>query len=406
MTKPLWALAALFAAASAAVAQDAPDLNGRKVTVTTGAHASKWTPISLETDAAVAEGAVIDMVQEGTGKEVPATLRDGVLTFVPEGSPAETTLSYVVRIKEYEHEPNVRIQPGEKDGTLDVFVADELLTTFHYSKEFRKPFLWPLNGAGGVPLTRAYPVGEQELTKDHPHHKSFWTAYGNLNGVDCWAEGENAGNTYVKSVSHGSGRAFGWIAAEVSWQDKEGKEILTEAREYRFYNTPAGERFIDVKVDLAAAGEDVKFGDTKEGGIVSFRMRDTMTEKNGGTITLSEGRTGEANVWGKASPWCDYSAPVDEKGVHGIAVFDHPGNLRYPSRWHVRAYGLMGANPFGLSDFTENDPERLNGDYLLKTGDRLVFNYRVFVHLFDAEKSQVAHRYDNYAHTPAAAWAG
>jgi len=405
MVKPLWAtMAALFAAAGA-FAQDASELNGRRIAVEAGAHAAKWTPIALETGAALGENAVIDLVQEGTGKETPADLRDGVLTFVPEGSPAGATLHYVVRVKEYAHEPAVRIQPGEKADTLEVFIQDEHFTTFHYSKEFRKPFLWPLHGAGGVPLTRAYPMGDEELTKDHPHHKSFWTAYGNLNGVDCWAEGQNAGNTYVKSVTHGSGRAYGWIAAEVSWQDKEGKEILVESREYRFYNTPAGERFVDVKVDLTPASEDVTFGDTKEGGIVSFRMRDVMTEKNGGTITLSEGRTGEANVWGKASPWCDYSAPLEGQGVHGIAIFDHPGNLRHPSRWHVRAYGLMGANPFGLSDFTENDPERLNGDYLLKSGERLVFNYRIFVHLFDVEKSGVAERYENYAAAPKAAWA-
>jgi hypothetical protein len=47
----------------------------------------------------------------------------------------------------------------------------------------------------------------------------------------------------------------------------------------------------------------------------------------------------------------DYSGPVavgsgkDRKVVQeGITYFDHPENPRYPTRWHVRSDGWMGAS--------------------------------------------------------------
>ena len=30
-----------------------------------------------------------------------------------------------------------------------------------------------------------------------------------------------------------------------------------------------------------------------------------------------------------------------------IAIFDHPGNVNYPTYWHARGYGLFAANPLG-----------------------------------------------------------
>ncbi|NLC56101.1 MAG: hypothetical protein GX774_04615, partial [Armatimonadetes bacterium] len=96
--------------------------------------------------------------------------------------------------------------------------------------------------------------------------------------------------------------------------------------------------------------------------------------------------------------WCDYSGPVEGKWV-GIAVFDHPGNLRYPTYWHVRDYGLMTANMFGLSAFY-NDPER-RGDYVLPAGQSLRFRYRIYVHPGDARQGAVAAKYHDFINPPA-----
>ncbi len=111
-------------------------------------------------------------------------------------------------------------------------------------------------------------------------------------------------------------------------------------------------------------------------------------------------------AWGKPSAWCDFSGEIPDAGWRGIAIFDHAANLRHPTCWHVRNYGLMAANPFGYSFFIEEDynkgliPE--NGDYTIAAGGELVFNYRVFVHSGTAEEAAVAARYREYAEPPKA----
>ncbi|HOZ45251.1 MAG TPA: PmoA family protein [Candidatus Hydrogenedentes bacterium] len=299
----------------------------------------------------------------------------------------------------------------KQDGAdaLDVVINGEPFTTYHYSNENRKPFLWPVYAEGGVTITRNWPMGEDvPASGDHVHHKSIWTAYGDVNGVDCWGEeGENSGYQHSGEVTFGAEGGQGWIHAKNVWQDKDHKPVLTEERRYRFYAGPASARYFDTTITFAATEGDVKFGDTKEGGILSFRMRPEIeVKRRNAEITLVDMK-GYPKTWGKPSPWCDYSGTIAGVGMRGIAVFDHPENLRYPTRWHVRDYGLCGANCFGLSHFTEHEmkkegKEPLNGDYLLKAGESLTFNYRVLIHSGTAEEAKVADLYAEYAKLPKA----
>ncbi|MCP4640323.1 MAG: hypothetical protein GY851_07825 [bacterium] len=291
----------------------------------------------------------------------------------------------------------VRITKQDAADALDVFIGGQHFTTYHYSNENKKPFLWPVLGEDGVPVTRSWPMGEAEDKTDHPHHKSLWSAYGDLNGVDCWGEGSKSGSQVSGKPEFGSGADSGWIKVSNSWRSLEGKQVLAEAREYTFHNSPANARALDVKVTFTATDGDVLFKDTKEGGIVAFRIRDQIRADRKGTITIATGAQGESKCWGKPSPWCDYSGPLEDGKVRGIAVFDHPTNLRHPSRWHVRNYGLLGANCFGLSYFTKNEDKPQNGDYTLKAGETLTFNYRVLIHSGDVNAADVAGQYAKYA---------
>ena len=398
-TKILVALLASAVFSSMAGAQESV-LDGRRIILKAGSHARLNVPVSLfcEVPSPDEELSVVELT---TGKQFPATIYGGKLTFVPEGARPESEHTYEVRVGGMNPEPVVAIEKEEGQDALDIRIYDKLFSTYHYSKEYKKPFLWPVIAEGDVGITRDFPMGEKDLTDDHPHHKSFYVAYGNVNGVDCWGEGENSGFQVTQDVKWGSGQAYGWITATNLWQSKEHETVLTERREYRFYAGPEKARLVDVEVTFEATHGDVLFGDTKEGGIVTVRMRDTMTEEEGGTITNAEGGVGAGACWGKPAAWCDYSAPVDDVGVRGIAIFDHPTNLRAPTRWHVRDYGLMGANCFGLSHFVG---EGANGDYLLKAGDTLTFKYRVYVHSGDVKEAAVAGRYADYAAPPEVAW--
>jgi len=111
-----------------------------------------------------------------------------------------------------------------------------------------------------------------------------------------------------------------------------------------------------------------------------------------GHIVLSSGpRDGDA--WGKKAEWCEYHGPVNGKIV-GIAMFDHPENLRHPTTWHVRDYGLLAANPFGLHDF-EKAPAG-TGKFTLPKGQSLKFRYRIYLHEGDEKSAGVQQRYDEY----------
>ena len=63
----------------------------------------------------------------------------------------------------------------------------------------------------------------------------------------------------------------------------------------------------------------------------------------------------------------------------------------------MRDYGLMGANPFALGDYTHGEK---NGSHLLKAGESLRFSYRILVHRGDAESADVRAHYLNFAAPP------
>jgi hypothetical protein len=150
-----------------------------------------------------------------------------------------------------------------------------------------------------------------------------------------------------------------------------------------FYATPPAARLVDYVVTFRAR-EAVTFGDTKEGGILSVRVATSMDVNSGlgGRITNAYGGIDEGETWGRRSPWCDYSGPVAGRTV-GIAVMDHPDNLRYPTQWHVRNYGLMTANCFGWSYYRKD--RSVDGSYTMAPRSDLSFRYRVFVHAGGAE---------------------
>lgn len=378
-------------------------LDGRRISLDAGDHVTLNAPLTLPCEVSPGSDQQVKLFHEASGKYFPVTVRDGQITVLPDGVMPNSKHQYSLRVFDDASPAIVQIRAGAGADTLEVYIDDVHFTTYYHSNDNRKPFLWPVLSEGGVPVTRAWPMGESEDKDDHPHHKSLWTAYGDVNKADCWGEGSNAGYQLSGEVTYGSGDAYGWIAAQNTWTDGEKKPVVDESREYRFYAGKPSARLFDVVVTFTARYGDVKFGDTKEGGIVAVRVRDQIRADRGGVITNAEGLSGERATWGVASAWCDYSGEIEGAGQHGITVFDHPDNLRHPSRWHVRNYGLMGANCFGLSYFTKGKGD-LNGDYELKDGETLTFRYRVYVHSGDVEKAKVADRYADYATPPKVAW--
>ena len=380
----------------------ATGLSGRKVVVTAGQHESIDAPVSIPVAGDLDDTSVC-LRQVGSDKTLVGTVHNGELVFVPEDLAPNTRTEFKLAARDADA-PRVVIEKKDGDDMLDVTIDGEQFTAYNYSNDNKKPFLWPVYVDNGVTITRDWPMGEIQSTKDHVHHKAIYCSYGKVNGADCWGEGDRSGFQHSDNVTYGSGDAYGWIRAENTWQDNAHKPVLSETREYRFYPTPATARLFDVTVTFTANYGDVLFGDTKEGGILAVRIRDEIRGKENGEITNALGKHGESECWGKPSPWCDYSGPIEGLGVRGLAIFDAPTNLRHPTRWHVRDYGLMAANCFGLSYFTKKEDTRLNGDFTLKAGESLTFKYRVYIHAGDAAEAQVDARYADFATPPKAEW--
>ncbi|MGL4513114.1 MAG: PmoA family protein [Lacipirellulaceae bacterium] len=261
----------------------------------------------------------------------------------------------------------------------------------------RQPAVWPIVGPGGLPMTRSWPVGPREPGEavDHPHHVSLWFAHGGVNGADFWHAPEDGGNAANRIIHRGftalvvvAGNAV--VAARNDWMAGE-RRVLADERALVFgvdrsasaSNPPA--RSIDFAIRLTAIDEAAEFADTKE-GTFAVRVAESMKvdAKLGGKIIDSLGREGDA-TWGRGAPWVDYSGPLTppaggaDAPVGGIAILTHPGAFRAPCKWHVRSYGLFGANPFGQAEFPESD-DAPQGVAKLAKGASIVLRHRVVLH--------------------------
>jgi len=309
----------------------------------------------------------------------------------------------VQRLLKFLSKPEAVVSPGveikQREGALDVFIGGELFTTYHFSKEFPKPFCHPVLGPSGKAVTRGFPMlkGVAGETTDHPHHRSWYFAFGAVNGIDFWAEGGKRGRIVHRAFERvTSGPVFGEICARNDWLSPTGQKIMEDVRTYRFYNV-RGHRLIDWWVTLRATDGPVLLGDTKE-GMAAFRMATALDVRHGGTIRNSRGGVNEKECWGKRAEWCDYFGTMGGRQI-GIAFFDHPSSFRHPTYWMVRNYGLYAANPFGLKKFLHDETQ--DGSHRIPASGEITFSYRIYIHEGDTETAHVARKYESFAHPPA-----
>src|SRR4051812_44132917 len=80
----------------------------------------------------------------------------------------------------------VKLTQGPTD--VKVEVDGKPFTVYHFlpgdDAAFHRPFCYPVLAADGQGVT-----SDQVVTnpKEHPHHRSFWVAHGDVSGVDHWS---------------------------------------------------------------------------------------------------------------------------------------------------------------------------------------------------------------------------
>ncbi len=283
----------------------------------------------------------------------------------------------------------------EFDGGIGVFYDGKLVT--QYLTHSPNPILWPLLAADGARMTRDYPMSDETADEkhDHPHHRSLWLTHGEVNGVDFWARG---GGTIVHQefTSLDADDQQAVIGSTNLWLNPDGETKVLSDRRRMTFGASQSLRWIDFDVELAADFGDVHFGDTKE-GTFAVRVAESMKVDRGlgGKIVNSEGQS-DFLAWGKPAKWVNYTGPIADK-TYGIAMFCHPSSFNFPTRWHVRTYGLFAANPFGSNSFTGNS-EKGEG-VTLKQSDVLKLNYRVVLHLGIMDSAEIDELYEQFAKT-------
>jgi hypothetical protein len=294
----------------------------------------------------------------------------------------------------------VKVSRGE--DRIDISVGGRPFTAYYFGAA-AKPFLFPLRSAAGTIVTRAFPM-EDIPGEDHdePHQRSMYFAHGDINGYDFWGEAEFArwsrhsassfGRTVFRELEEmRSGADYGALRARFDLLTSGGNAVAAETQAYAF-SGDENLRIVDCEFTIHADHGPVRIGDTKEG---TFAVRLVKgLEPPAGDMVNSEGAAGEKAIWGRRADWVDFHGNVAGENV-GLAIFDYPGNLRHPTYWHARRYGLLAANPFGLKEFLHDRHQ--DGSYAIPAGGSLVLRYRVLIHHGDFREGRVAEAYKQYA---------
>jgi len=315
-------------------------------------------------------------------------------------------ISTLLAIPLLAHAQTVSLKPG--DTSLRVEINGQLFTEY-LTQGVARPYLYPLIGAAGVNVSREYPMKKdvpgEKMFVDHPHHRSLWFGHSRINEINFWAEYQvfgkqvHSGFTDVQATGN-----QGRFTASTQWIGPDQKAVLTDERRITITALPEGEKTLDFDITLKASEGDVVIGDTKE-GTMALRLCPSLSlnsSKSGVNTGPSTGHAFNSNgerdhaIWGKHANWACYYGPDPKGNPVGVAIFSHPGNLRSPTTWHARDYGLFAVNPFGLHDFDPAQPAGA-GDYTIKKGDSLTLRYRFYFAKGTPTSEALAGRFQDYA---------
>jgi len=268
-----------------------------------------------------------------------------------------------------------------RDDRVNILLDGRPLTAFHFHSKWDKPFLHPIRTASGAEISRGWPVEPRDGDeRDHTWHRGIWYGHGDINGEDFWREtpGKTA-RLVLEGEPKTSSGAKGVLEVALAMIGAKGNRRGTIGQRYEFRRE--GSRvLIDSTVSVAAdRGTALKFGDSEDGGF-GFRLATEFRQDRGAELMNSDGLTGTEKIWGKPAKWVKYTAAVNGRRA-GVAVLDHPSNLRHPTGWHARGYSLCSANPFAAGSFAKDKSK--DGSYTLPAGQTLKLRYLVVV--FDGD---------------------
>jgi hypothetical protein len=248
------------------------------------------------------------------------------------------------------HVPASQVEPLPDDKATFTYF-DKERTRFHFGKDLRRPFWFPLVGPDGKSLTR---MGHPHDPVTHSHHNSLWISHASVDGINFWGDqGKGLGRIVTRQVSeYEDVDDFSAMRSVHHWIDETSGDVLLieyrrcEVRPFAGAKEDSKDDWmlvIDLEFNVPDGRAATTF-DSSGFGIIGVRMAKTIgVHDGGGRILNSEGQWNEEEVFRKPARWVDYSGAVTDSAAGGISLMDHPGNPNFPSPFHVRNDGWMGA---------------------------------------------------------------
>lgn len=281
-----------------------------------------------------------------------------------------------------------------KPGCEVSLVADsnQLIFCYYFATDRKKPYCHPVCTADGLLLTALEPW-------DHVWHRGIWFSWKYLNGVNYWEEtpdGQEEGRTEFignEKVTLYSDR--GEVVTEIQYIPPNGPTILHELRKVVLHMPREDGRYmLDWTHIFSAKGAEVVIDrtpineKTPWGGYAGLSWRAARVLGNFKAID-SEGRQNK-EVEHQRARWADVTGASDGgRGLYaGVAMFDHPNNVRHPTHWRcILDPGFGYLNPA----FVLAEP------YTLSKGRSLTLKYRILIHSGIITADELEREFDTFA---------
>ncbi len=276
------------------------------------------------------------------------------------------------------------------DTTLALWRNGKLLWQYNHDKAEGKgkPYFHPLRAPDGTDLTALRPG-------DHPWHRAMWFSWKYINGVNYWEEnrktGRSAGETQITSwfVMPHPRKFSARIELSLSYHLPGEPAVLTEKRRIDVGAPDASGRYtIDWRTTFTAGEAEVALtrtpipgekGGAGHGGYAGLSIRMAKGTRPWRALD-SEGREGKA-IHGKSARWVTCYGPSA-----GVAVLDHPSNMRHPSPWYYNA-PMPYFSPAVL----------FNETLTLPAGKSFSLRYRVIVHAGAGDAKAIEKQWQTFA---------
>ena len=285
------------------------------------------------------------------------------------------------------------------DSSLALKRGGKVLWQYNYGKTEPKPHFHPLCLPDGTVLTWLRPG-------DHIWHLAGWFSWKYVNGVLYWEtdrKGKAPGRTEIVRAKVATAKDFSaTIELDLSYHPWGKPAVLTEKRVVRVGAPGAdGDYRIDWTGSWTAGAADVVLdrtpipgqkGGAGHGGYAGLSLR-MASHTRGWTFLDSQGRSHPRQdgkpariMHGQAAKWLDYSGPTKGGSAGGVAILDHPKNLRHPAKWYANA-GMPYFSPAVIFD----------APHTLPAGKSLTLRYRIVVHTGRGRKDSLERMWQAFA---------